>query len=151
MPRTKLTRRFDPRFGVSQNMLEAESRYVGRELENYLLCSINELKGMLAERQKRIADAEAELVQRLSRLPDRQRLALRCMLARDLLHIGLLYQSFLSTSDVAEATGARSSVPEEQTAATEPTHTAGPIDAGESIDAGEPIPIIPFRESLFEP
>jgi hypothetical protein len=34
MPREKL-RRFDPRFGVSESMLEAEGIYVGQEFRDY--------------------------------------------------------------------------------------------------------------------
>ena len=33
MPKTKLLRRFEPRYGISQSILETESRYVGQELE----------------------------------------------------------------------------------------------------------------------
>ena len=55
MPRKKLARRFEPRYGVSQTMLDAECRCVGRELEDYLLLSMNDLRTKLPELQKQIA------------------------------------------------------------------------------------------------
>ncbi len=70
MPRKNLARRFEPRYGVNQAMLEMEAQYVGRELEDYCLLSFNDLREKLAERHRLIATAERELEQRLSRLDD---------------------------------------------------------------------------------
>lgn len=99
MPPPKLARRFEPRYGVSQSVLEAESRYVARELEDYLLLSVNELRQKLRERQGLLATAGEDLQASLNPLPDRHRLALRCMLARDLVHVAALYQTFLRSGE----------------------------------------------------
>lgn len=133
MPRKKLARRFEPRYGVSQTMLDAECKYIGRELEDYLLQSTNELRETLAKRQALISTAEEELQAAFRPLPDRERLALRCMFARDCWHMAMLYKQFLNQPDtvVAAATGPSSPAPEE-------------LDKND-----EPVPILPFQESLF--
>ena len=79
MARRKLARRFEPRGGVSQSMVEAEARYVARELEDYLLLSIKDLRQKLAERHRKTADLETHLQSVFSALPDRERLALRTL------------------------------------------------------------------------
>jgi hypothetical protein len=134
MARSKLARRFEPRGGVSQPMLDSEARFVARELDDYLLYSIADLRGKLSEIQRKIAAAEYEVQAKLSRLPDRERLALRCMLARDMYHIAMLYSTFVSTPEVAEATGTASPAPEEIDRATD-----------------APRPALPFCEWLFGP
>jgi hypothetical protein len=133
MPRKKLARRFEPRYGVSQTMLDAESKYIGRELEDYLLQSTNELRETLAKRQALIGTAEEELQVAFRPLPDRERLALRCMFARDCWHMAMLYKQFLNQPDtvVATATGPSSPAPEE-------------LDKHD-----EPLPILPFKATLF--
>src|SRR2546429_229501 len=129
MPRQKLARRFVPRYGVSQGMLDAECVWVGRELEDTLLSSLTDLRQKLKDLQARIGHAEVELEAMIGALPDRERLAIRCMLARDFYHIAMLYRSFLSTSPLAQAMGSRSVVPEEQT-------------------QGDPLPVLSFQKSL---
>jgi hypothetical protein len=132
MPRSKLARRFEPRGGVSQSMLDIESKYVGRELDDYLLYSLTDLRERLKAIQGKIETAEEELQIKLAVLPDRERLSLRCMLARDIYHIAMLYCTFAASSPVAEATGTASVMPEE-------------IDARSE----EPRPALPFSEWLF--
>jgi tetrahydromethanopterin S-methyltransferase subunit B len=133
MPRKKLVRRFEPRFGVSQPMLDAEAGYVAKELEDHVLWSIDDLRKNLGEVHKLFGAAEQELQARLTRLPDRERLALRCMLARDVYHIASLYCTFFTSSPaVADATG--------------------PVrPAAEELDRNdEPKPTMLFKSSLFE-
>ena len=60
MPRKKAPRRFDPRPGVSESMLDAESVYVGQELRDYLLLSIDHLREMLKDRQAKITATGAQ-------------------------------------------------------------------------------------------
>jgi hypothetical protein len=133
MPRRKLARRFEPRYGVSQTMLDAECRYIARELEDYLLQSTNELRETLGKRQALIGTAEEELQAAFRPLPDRERLALRCMFARDCWHMAMLYKQYLGKPDtqVATATGPSSPAPEE-------------LDQQD-----EPVPMLPFKETLF--
>ena len=132
MPRRKLSRRFEPRFGVSQSMVDVEVKWVERELEDHLLLSTNESRERLAEIQTKVATTEEELKKTLSRLPDRERLALKCMLARDVFHIAALYETFLRSSQhVQGASGAVHETPEE-------------VD-----EHSEPRPVLVFQQSLF--
>src|SRR5580658_1194247 len=107
MPRRKLARRFEPRYGVSQSMVDVEAKWVERELEDHLLASTNDLRKRLSEIHARVATAEEGLKATIGRLPDRERLALKCMLARDVFHIAALYETFLRSSQLVQvATGA---------------------------------------------
>jgi len=134
MPRKKLVRRFDPRFGgVSQSMLDAEAKYIAREFEDHLLYSITDLRKHLASVKTTTEASESNLQAMLDRLPDRERLALKYMLAADICHIALLYETFLRSSNiVTQATGPHTPVPEEVT--------------GDN----ETRPVLVFRQSLFE-
>src|SRR5206468_7854744 len=49
MPRKKLIRRFEPRYGVNQEMINTEAKYVARELDDHLLLSIDDLSKSLAQ------------------------------------------------------------------------------------------------------
>src|SRR5689334_2620578 len=104
MPRKKL-RRFDPRFGVSEQMLEAEGIYVGQEFRDHQSSSITQLKEWLTQRQTLIVTTGANLDHVLRSLPDRERLILRCMIARDFYHMAALYERFLRQPEVADAVG----------------------------------------------
>jgi hypothetical protein len=137
MPRRNLARRFEPRYGVSQLMLDTESKYVGRELDDLLIHSKSELKEKLGAWQKQIATAEEELLARLNALPDRQRLALRCIFARDCWYMAMLYLCFLGSASMPDlprpdTAGSKAAVPEE-------------ID-----ERGGSVPVIAFKDSLFE-
>ncbi len=72
MPRKKL-RRFDPRFGVSEPMLEAEGIHVGQEFRDHLLMSITQLKEWLKDRQTLLTTTGDNLDLVLRSLPDRER------------------------------------------------------------------------------
>jgi len=133
MPRKNLLRRFLPRVGVSQSMLDHECKWVERELDDKLIHSTNELREILAELRQKVSVSEAGLQQVLSKLPDRERLALKCMLARDVFHIAALYETFLRMSPaVQNATGAVTQAPPE-------------VDRD-----GEPSPPLVFHQSLFD-
>jgi tetrahydromethanopterin S-methyltransferase subunit B len=129
MPRRKLARRFEPRYGVSQSTLDVESGYLARELEDQLLLSTNELREKLSKLRDEINKLELELQSRLTRIPERERLALQSMLARDFWHMAMLYKTFLASSSVVEASGAVSPVP---------------LEVDRNRDG------LPFKETLFE-
>jgi hypothetical protein len=117
-------------------MLDAESKYIGRELEDYLLQSTSELRERLAKLKTLIATAEEELQAAFGRLADRERLALRCMFARDCWHMAALYKSYIASASLTAAEALTSSGPSSP--------------AVEEIDeAAEPVPILPFKETLF--
>lgn len=132
MPHRKLARRFEPRYGVNQTMLDIESKWVGRELEDQLLQSTNELRQRLGEWQKLTDKAELELQKKFGALSDRERLAIRCMLARDCWHIAQLYLSFLGSAPLSNADAATIPLPEE---------------CDENHD---PLPALPFKQTLFD-
>jgi tetrahydromethanopterin S-methyltransferase subunit B len=125
MPRRKLARRFEPRGGVSQLVIDAEAVHVGREVEDYLLYSLTDLKGKLDERRRLLDQVQQELEALLKRLPEREYLAMQCILYRDFHHIGALYRTYLTA-------GNRPALGEEEA----------------SIKAADPVPL-PFREWLF--
>ena len=133
MPRRKLARRFEPRFGVNLSMVDEECKWVQRELEDKLLGSTNDLREKLSELHSKVVSAEIGLSTTLGTFPDRERLALKCMLARDVFHIAALYETFLRSSLVVQnATGAVTEVPEEVN------------------QEGEAQPVLLFQESLFD-
>ncbi len=101
-------------------------------LEDYLLLSVQDLRKKLGERQSQTRIADEELQAILSRLPDRERLAIRAMFCRDLWHIAKLYLCVLTSSPlVKDATGARTPQPQE-------------LDEKHEI-----MPTIGFKETLF--
>jgi hypothetical protein len=114
-------------------MIAAESRYIARELEDYLLQSTNELRDRLAKLKTLIGTAEEELQAAFTPLADRERLALRCMFARDCWHMAMLYKHYLHQPDTVAtaATGPSSPAPEE-------------LD-----EHDDPVAIVPFTETLF--
>ena len=96
MPKRIGRRRFDePRYGVSEMMVDAEARELDRELESYLLLSSNELKkkseGLL--QSYRQTDAALHVV--VNGLPERERLAVMCTLGRDLYLVLAVYDHYL--------------------------------------------------------
>jgi hypothetical protein len=88
-------RRFEPRFGVSQNMVDHEARYVAREVEDYCLLSLNDLKQKLADRRAAWKRAHDSLEENVRLLDAREQTALQCLLVRDCHHLFELYLSFV--------------------------------------------------------
>jgi hypothetical protein len=129
--RKKTQRRFDPRPGVSEFMLDTETVYVGQEFRDYEVLSITGLRAMLKDRQTKIEQSGAVLEQALATMPDRERLIVRCLLSRDFYHVAALYERIVRKDEVAHATGPVEPKPEELTA------------------DDEPKPVVPFQEWLF--
>jgi hypothetical protein len=114
-------------------MLDAEAKWVERELEDKLIHSTNELKETLAELRGKVSLTEAGLQKTLAKLPDRERLALKSMLARDVFHVAVLYETFLRSSPLIHNT---------------PTVD---IDIPQEIDPkDQAATVLVFKESLFE-
>jgi hypothetical protein len=131
MPRKQMARRFEPRYGISESMLEVEAGYLAREAEDYRVYSINDLREKLADWQAKLTTAESNLSFSIQRLPDQERLILRCMVARDVWHIAQLYQRYFQSDLSTEVTGDITEIAEE-------------------YREDEPIPVLPFQETLFE-
>lgn len=91
-------RRFDPWGGVTRPMIEAEAKHIAREMEDYLLLSLNDLKEKLSTRGQQWNQADESLHAVVSLLPDRERLALQCMLVRDLMLLLELYLEHVRTT-----------------------------------------------------
>lgn len=114
MPRRKLARRFEPRFGVSHPMLAQENNWLNRELDDLLIDSTTDLRERLDQTQQRLLVADANVQLQMKSLPQRENLAIRCLLARDLYHLSALYEQFFRSyqgekhavpaSEVQEAT-----------------------------------------------
>lgn len=132
MPRKKLMRRFKPRYSVSQEMIDPEAQYVAREHEDYLLGSIDDLRKRL-EKLRTVWRQTNEAAESLIGLQgEREALAYRCMIARDLYHIMELY-----------CTTMRAALPEVASEAPAPTavRRQQPPSAEEKV--------APFTEWLF--
>jgi hypothetical protein len=93
MPRKKLIRRFEPRYTVSQEMVDREAKYVHLEHADYLLGSIHDLREQLDKWQplwRQVNELVESLIQQQG---EREALAYRCMIIRDLYHILELYRT----------------------------------------------------------
>jgi hypothetical protein len=128
MPRRKLARRFEPRWGVTRPMLEVEARYVAKECEDYARRSTNELRDNLATIAETRHHAEIRLRQYLDALPERDRIALQYLIARDAYHLLELYVTYV-----------RQSFPERM-----------PVTAVEGSVRDETADTGPFSEFLFD-
>ena len=95
MTRKKLIRRFEPRYGVSAEILAFEARYVAQEVDDYRTYSITDLKGMLAERQRQWLRADGTLQVQFEVVPERERLIVQCLHVRDVFHLLELYRTYL--------------------------------------------------------
>lgn len=118
MPRKKLVRHFEPRYGVSREMLEVESKYVLREHEDYLLLSIDDLRKRLNALRSHWRDADEAAERLLYAVNERESLAWQCLIARDYFHMLELYSTCLRTAqgDSAEQSAAPAQRVEERTA-----------------------------------
>jgi hypothetical protein len=139
MPRKKLIRRFEPRYTVSQDMVEAEAKYVAREFEDRMVRSTDELGQNLRTLRQVWAEADAVLEAAVAALPERERLALLGMIVRDVFHLTELYCTHL------RATGASSASPPPPPKLPRPRST---ID--ERVET-PPERRLPFSEWLFAP
>jgi hypothetical protein len=72
-------------------MLEAEAKALAREVDNYLVLSTTDLREKLSKRGAAWNQADEALHTIVAALPERNRLALQCLLIRDLHHILELY------------------------------------------------------------
>jgi len=130
MPRREFARRFEPRYGVSDPMLETEVEYLRREVEDQRVYSSNDLTERLSNRRRDLTVVEVELEFALKRLSDQDRLIVRNLFARDCWYLAKLYERYMR-SDQSADTGA---------------HTRQDITDEET---GDLVPVMPFKESLF--
>jgi hypothetical protein len=83
-------------------MLEVEATYVAREKEDYLLQSTADLRNRLAHLQKLWKAADGVLELAVVALPERDRLAVSCLLVRDLYLLLELHCTHLGKSGGVE-------------------------------------------------
>ena len=95
MPRKTTARRFVPRYAVvSQSVVDHESQYLAREVDNLLVLSLADVRKSTDERYTLAATAWAELQQSMLQLADRDAEALRSILFRDIFHTIACCRSF---------------------------------------------------------
>lgn len=97
MPQRVRARRFASMLVVSQATVDAELPYLARDIENYLALSMTEIKEKLGERHVLARRAWDHLEQMLPALPERDMMAVRALLFRDLFHALHLYVTNLRT------------------------------------------------------
>lgn len=104
MPRKKTARRFEPPIAVSREMVEHEARYIAKEVEDYLVLSLNDVRRFLTERLTAWRQANDVLEKQIALMPEREQIALQAMLVRDSYHLFELYlahvQNRLASGDV---------------------------------------------------
>jgi hypothetical protein len=130
MPRKKLIRHFEPRYGVSREMVDLEATYVAREYADYLMCSIRDLGRKLQDLRGQWREADQTVEALVANLPERESLAFQCLLVRDLFLVLELYASCVKTS--------------QQGLHPSPVLSATPPSAPSAK-------VLPFSEWLFEP
>jgi hypothetical protein len=111
MPRKKLIRRFEPRYSVSQEMVDREAQYVAREHADYLLGSTRDLQDQLDKWRplwQQVNETAESLIQHQG---EREALAYRCMITRDLYHILELYCTCMRSTQSETVTQAPSTLP----------------------------------------
>jgi hypothetical protein len=95
MPRKKLIRRFEPRYGVSREMVEIESKYVVRELEDRSVMSVADLQYKLAKLKAAWQQADQVVEHTMRLLDERTQIAVQCLIVRDIYHVMELYASVI--------------------------------------------------------
>jgi hypothetical protein len=91
MPRKKLIRRFDPRFGVSIVAVEVEAKALAREIEGYALLALSDLEAKRVELHAKCKHCWEHLQLLVEGLPERDQCTLHAVLFRDFYHILELY------------------------------------------------------------
>jgi hypothetical protein len=97
MPRQKLARRFEPRYGVSIQMIEEEAKWLGREAEDYEAAAASEMDATLKDRHASCRKCWDEFQLLLGHLPEREGRINHCLLFRDFYHILELYLCHVRT------------------------------------------------------
>jgi hypothetical protein len=114
--------------GVSQPMLDEEARWVAKEMENYLLLSVNDLRKKEHNRCQKWSAALSAIESRLAGIREPQRLALQALITRDCYYVLELYLTYL-----------RQAPPQEL-----------PVSAPTSASPNDAESVLPFEESLFD-
>lgn len=133
MPRKKLIRHFEPRYGVSREMVDVEAKSVVREHEDYLTLATNDMRQKLHELRGKWSEADQTAEMLVRCLPEREALAFQCLLVRDLFLVLELYGSCLRAK--REELGEQPVIPA-------PAPPPGPKMTEK---------LLPFSEWLFEP
>jgi hypothetical protein len=96
MPRPKLARRFEPRYGVSQAALDVEATYVIREIEDYQSLAAADVDAKCTAAHANCRHSWEHLQLRLESTTDHDLRIIRTLLFRDFYHILELYLASIS-------------------------------------------------------
>jgi hypothetical protein len=91
MPKRKLLRRFEPRYGVGASVVAEEANALGREVDDYEVQAANSIAEWLNERHTLCRQRWDELQVVLGHVTERDTRIIRCLLFRDFHHILELY------------------------------------------------------------
>jgi len=119
MPRQKPLRRFEPRYGVSASMIEAESKWLAREVDDHDLLSATDIETKCVERHVACERSWQHLCMILGDLSERERRTIQCLLFRDFHHILELYHCHVRSIHQAPAPSAQPVTPQ--------MHSPGPF------------------------
>lgn len=103
MPRPKLARRFEPRYGVSQAALDVESTYVIREMEDHRSLSPTDIDTKRITVHSNCKHSWEHLQLRLNAIPDQERRIIQSLLFRDFYHLLELYLTSIAKLHPATA------------------------------------------------
>lgn len=95
MPRLKRARRFEPRYGVSQAILDVEAGYVAREAEDYAVLAASDLDRHRIERHANSRHSWEQFQNLLEHLDEREQRVIECLLFRDIHQLLELYLTFV--------------------------------------------------------
>ncbi len=95
MPRRRIARRFEPRYGVSASMVAEEAKWLGREVEDHEHLAIGEAKQKVQERRGLCERSWNHLKLLLKSVSERERTILHALFYRDSFHILELYLEFV--------------------------------------------------------
>lgn len=127
MPRPKLARRFEPRYGVNQAAIEVEAKYVLRELEDHRMLALSAIDSKRIEMLAHCKQSWEHVQLLVEGLAEQDQKILDALLFRDFYHILELY-----------LTSIRIAFPQ-ALAPAKPTRKPPPPDRS------------PFNEWLFDP
>jgi hypothetical protein len=95
MGRQRKGRRFDPHFPISKATIQEESKYLGREVEDYEVIAPADVQTKLVERHANCENTWNHLCLMIEAMPERDQRIVQAMMFRDLWYVLELYKTYL--------------------------------------------------------